>query len=107
MGLGPWALALGGAWAFVLGPSLAFALAWVFFREGFAHALPRPPCRAHLNQHPLSPSRVGALKGKKGEGGGGVTSGFFIPSPLGFARTRALNSPAAPRLYESIQIAVG
>ena len=30
MGLGPWALALGGAWAFALGASLA----WVFFREG-------------------------------------------------------------------------
>ena len=34
MGLGPWALALGGAWAFALGASLALALAWVFFSEG-------------------------------------------------------------------------
>ena len=34
-----------------------------------ARALPRPPCRAHLNQCPLSPSRVCALKGKQGAGG--------------------------------------
>ena len=42
MGLGPWALALGGAWAFALGASLA----WVFFREGLlgacASRLPLP-----------------------------------------------------------------
>ncbi len=34
-----------------------------------APTLPRPLCRAHLNQYPLSPSRVCALKGKKGAGG--------------------------------------
>jgi hypothetical protein len=40
MGLGPWALALGGAWALALGASLALALAWVFFSEGCWERVP-------------------------------------------------------------------
>jgi hypothetical protein len=44
---------------------------------------PRTPFRAHLSQHPSSPSRVGALKGKKGAGGlASVFFLLFIFSPL-------------------------
>ena len=55
MGLGPWALALGGAWAFALGASLA----WVFFREGLlgacASRLPLPSLTFVTQQHGCHP----------------------------------------------------
>jgi hypothetical protein len=52
MGLGPWALALGGAssWAFSLGAPSHFGLAWVFWLLGACASRLPPPPQTFVNQ---------------------------------------------------------